>query len=184
MTAYLVWRGMRLETVGTWRGISSAVGLMGTFVYHISAKYMSYESTSMWSICFQFCCISVSFLSLWIENYDFFLVLFIGGVCLSRVGLWVFDIAITQLMQERVASDSRGVVGGVQQSLNAFFGLFSFALGLVFPDPRQFSIYVGAGYLSVGIATVLVLFGVFLPSRLSSYRYRYERVDNGVAPVS
>jgi iron-regulated transporter 1 len=170
---------MRLETVGTWRGISSAVGLLGTFVYHISAKYLSQESSGMWSICFQFCCISVSFYSLWIENYDLFLVMFIGGVCLSRVGLWVFDIAVTQLMQERVASESRGVVGGVQQSLNAFFGLFAFALGLIFPDPRQFFIYVGVGYLSVGLATIFFFVGVFVPSRLVS---QYESVGDSVTP--
>jgi iron-regulated transporter 1 len=84
-----------------------------------------------------------------------------GGVCASRVGLWVFDIAITQLMQEYIPSDVRGVVGGVQQSLNAFLGLFSFILGIIIPDPRDFPIYVAAGYGSVGLAMLSYTFGIY-----------------------
>jgi iron-regulated transporter 1 len=85
----------------------------------------------------------------------------IGGVCASRVGLWVFDISITQLMQEYVPAPIRGVVGGVQQSANAFFGLLAFVLGIFFPKPDEFHIYVTAGYVSVGIATLVYIFGVY-----------------------
>ena len=76
----------------------------------------------------------------------------IGGVCASRVGLWVFDITITQLMQENVPEKVRGTVGGVQQSLNSFFGLGAYAIGILKPNPNQFFILVGTGYFSVGIA--------------------------------
>jgi solute carrier family 40 (iron-regulated transporter), member 1 len=157
MTAYLVWRGMRLDTVGVWRGVSSAVGLMGTFAYHFSAKRTSLVNTAMWSITYQFVCISLSYFSLFIDGYSLSLTLLIVGVCTSRIGLWVFDISITQLMQESVEESVRGVVGGLQKSLNAFFFLWSFGLGIVFPDPKDFYIYVSAGYVSVGLA--LILFG-------------------------
>jgi hypothetical protein len=73
----------------------------------------------------------------------------------------VFDIAMTQLFQEYIPSHVRGVVGGVQQSWNAFSGLFSFALGIFIPDPRHFHIYVAAGYGSVGVAMLLYTFGVY-----------------------
>mmetsp|Transcript_22086 Transcript_22086/g.31056 ORF Transcript_22086/g.31056 Transcript_22086/m.31056 type:complete len:208 (+) Transcript_22086:444-1067(+) len=161
MTAFLVWRGMRLPTIGVWRGISSAIGLMGTVAYFYSTKYMSIASTGMWSIAFQFLALSVSYASLFVDYYNASLGMLIAGVCASRVGLWVFDISITQLMQEYVEDDVRGVVGGVQQSLNAFFALLSFGLGIIIPDPRDFFIYVGLGYGSVGVAMVLYGFGVF-----------------------
>lgn len=161
MTAYLVWRGMRLETVGVWRGVSSAVGLLGTFAYSLSMKHLSVTTTGMWSVTAQFLCLSMSYCSLFIKDYTTSLSMLIGGVCASRVGLWVFDITITQLMQECVDSDVRGVVGGVQQSMNAFFGIFSFILGIIIPDPRDFPIYVAAGYGSVGIAMLLYTFGIF-----------------------
>lgn len=161
MTGFLVWRGMHLETVGVWRGISAAVGLAGTFVYHFSVKRTTLVSTGMWSVVYQFLCISLSFASLFVEDYNLSIIMLIGGVCASRVGLWVFDIAVTQLMQEFIPAGVRGVVGGTQQSLNAFFQLLSFGLGLVFPDPRQFHIYVSAGYGAVstmnGISARLLL---------------------------
>lgn len=161
MTAYLVWRGMKLQTVGVWRGVSSAVGLMGTFVYHLSSKRMSQVDTGMWSIVYQFTCLSMSYAALFIEDYVTSMILLILGVCSSRIGLWVFDIAITQLMQEYIPDGIRGVVGGVQQSLNSFFFLLSFGLGLVFPDPKEFHIYVAAGYVSVGIALLLYALTIY-----------------------
>ena len=97
MTAYLVSKGMRLESIGIWRGVSSAAGLAGTFTYHLSAKKMSIVATGMWSILFQFFCISVSYASLFVEDHNTSLGMLIAGVCASRVGLWIFDLSITQV---------------------------------------------------------------------------------------
>jgi iron-regulated transporter 1 len=124
-------------------------------------KFCSVETTGMWSIVFQFFCLTLSYISLFVGDYNTSLFMLITGVCASRVGLWVFDIAMTQLFQEYIPSHVRGVVGGIQQSLNAFFGLFSFALGIFIPDPRQFHIYVAAGYGSVGLAVLLYTCGVY-----------------------
>ena len=167
MTAYLVWRGMGLDTVGVWRGLSSAAGLMGTFAYHFSAKRMTLMDTGMWSITYQFVCISLSYFSLFIDSYTLSLALLILGVISSRIGLWVFDIAVTQLMQEYIPEGIRGVVGGVQQSQNAFFFLLSFGLGFIFPDPKDFHIYVAAGYASVAVA--MILYAVKIYSKQSSF---------------
>ena len=99
MTAYLVWRGMRLETIGVWRGVSSALGLTGTFVYKFMStdKNMGQVDTGMTSVVFQFVCLSMSYASLFIEDYDASMTMLIIGVCASRVGLWVFDISVTQV---------------------------------------------------------------------------------------
>merc|ERR1719431_742253 len=43
---------------------------------------------------------------------------FLTGIILARFGLWVVDLTINQLLQEKVAEDVRGVVNGVQDSLN------------------------------------------------------------------
>ena len=149
MTGYLVWRGMRLETVGIWRGISAAIGLAGTFAYHLSVRRLTLVTTGMWSIVYEFACLSVAFGSLFVSNYDVSVVMLIAGAGTSRVGLWVFDITVTQLMQEFIPSGIRGVVGGTQQSLNSLFQLLSFALGIIFPDPREFHIYASSGYIAV-----------------------------------
>ena len=165
MTAYLLWKGMRIETVGVWRGISSAIGLLGTVVYRQSVHRMSLEATGMWSILYQFACMSVSSASLFVGDYDTSLSLLIGSVCASRIGLWVFDISVTQLMQQRIPEEMRGIAGGVQQSLQSFFGLLAFALGIIYPDPNDFVVLVGAGYTATGIATAVFTAGVFLQGR-------------------
>jgi Ferroportin1 (FPN1) len=157
MTGYLVWRGMRLETVSIWRGTSAAMGLVGKFVFHFaSTRNITLFSTGMWSIVAQFSCLSICFCSLFVmENYNVSMGMLIAGTCASRIGLWVFDITVTQLMQEFIPEGIRGVVGGTQQSLNALFFLLSFAIGIVVPDPQEFNIYVASGYLAVSNVVVV-----------------------------
>lgn len=85
----------------------------------------------------------------------------IGGVCASRVGLWVFDITMKQFFQECVDEEYRGIVGGLQNSLQAFFGLMVYVLGIIFPNPSDFYILVATGYVSVGIALFLYWIGFY-----------------------
>lgn len=161
MTAYLVWIGLDYGTIGTLRGVSSVIGLLGTVVFHMSSQRLGLANTGMWSIAFQFGCLSLCFISLGVHNFDVALWLLVIGVCLSRVGLWVFDLTITQHMQEQIPEEIRGVIGGVQKSLNSFFDLTTFALGLIFSDPGEFQIIVAIGYGSVGMAMLLYYFGIF-----------------------
>jgi len=65
-----------------------------------------------------------------------------AGIILARVGLWGFDLTITQLIQENVKENERGVFSGVQSSLNNFMGLIQFVLVLALPKPEQFGILV------------------------------------------
>lgn len=162
MTAYLVSRGMRMDFIGILRGISCAIGLSGTVAFQISAKAMSLRSTGLWAIILQFGCLSLSYFSLYLpEDSNTSLAFLIVGVCLSRIGLWVFDITVSQLMQESINEEIRGLVGGIQNSMNAFFGLLAFGLGLFFPDPSEFHVYVLSGYSAVGLAMLLWIFGVY-----------------------
>lgn len=64
-------------------------------------------------------------------------------------------------MQEHIPEGVRGLVGGVQQSLNSFFFLLSFALGIAIPDPQYFHIYVSVGYVSVSLAVICFAFGIY-----------------------
>lgn len=160
MTAYLVWRGMSDESIGTLRGISSIIGLMGTFAYHFSNRYYSLSFTGSWSIMFQFTCLTLCYISLFVPSEAASLAMLIIGVIASRIGLYVFDLTITQFMQQMIPEDIRGVIGGVQKSFNGMFDLATYALGLFFTDPSHFSILVATGYVSVGIAMCLYLWGV------------------------
>ena len=48
----------------------------------------------------------------------------------DRLGLWGFDLAVTQLLQTEVAESQLGVVNGIQGALQSFFGFGEFLLGV------------------------------------------------------
>jgi solute carrier family 40 (iron-regulated transporter), member 1 len=134
MTSYLVWVGVPLTVIGIFRSISSIIGILGTVAFHLA-------KTGMWSITLQFSCLSLSIMSFLFQNHMVFQTfLLVFGVCASRIGLWTFDLTITQYMQQLIPSHIRGEMGGVQNSLEGFFELLTFVIGLCFPNASQFGI--------------------------------------------
>mmetsp|Transcript_16347 Transcript_16347/g.26609 ORF Transcript_16347/g.26609 Transcript_16347/m.26609 type:complete len:549 (-) Transcript_16347:931-2577(-) len=163
MTAFLVSKGMSLSSIGMWRGFASTVGLLATCIYNQSTKHFSLQFTALWSIIWEFLCLSLTFASVFSTSTQVKLALLIGGVLPSRIGLWVYDIAVTQLYQQSVAETVRGQVGGTQMSLNAFMELLPYGLAIVCHKPEQFSILISGGYFAVGLAMLLYGFGFYMP---------------------
>jgi len=64
------------------------------------------------------------------------------GIILARFGLWMSDLSITQILQENVEANKRGVIGGVQNSLNSTFDLLKFGLVLLMPNQHMFGILI------------------------------------------
>lgn len=155
LSAHLLHRELSVEHIGLLRGLAAIVSLAGTWVFYWSPVTLRW--TALWSILYEFACLLVAALSLVSSNDALSLSLLIGGVLASRPGLWAFDLSVTQLQQETVPDQVRGVVGGVQQSLNAVFRLLCFALGLAFPE--NFTPYVLAAFGSVGLAVGFYLCG-------------------------
>jgi iron-regulated transporter 1 len=166
MTSYLLFRGMPMHLVGILRGIASAIGLLGTVVYSYSVGFLSLEATACWSVAYQCACLAVALVSVCLVSSDRTVeAMLVSSVSLSRIGLWVFDIAVTQLQQQEIPEHIRGLVGGVQHAMNALFTILSFALGFFFPDPHQFHYFVLCGFTSVFFAAMLFTVGMYIPRR-------------------
>jgi iron-regulated transporter 1 len=60
------------------------------------------------------------------------------GIILARFGLWIADLSVTQIFQEEVEESQRGVINGVQDSLNKLMDLVKFALVIFLPSPDTF----------------------------------------------
>lgn len=159
MIAYLLSRGMAMKTVGLWRGLSAISGLCGTVVYRHLRKRFSLVVVGFFSILFQCFILSIGIVSLFLPNEPDYsgttMALLIGSVILSRIGLYAFDISVTQLMQEHIPAPIRGAIGGTQQSLNAAFQIASFVLSMAFQKPSGFPVYATVGYLGTVLATAL-----------------------------
>ena len=71
------------------------------------------------------------------------------------IGLWIADLTVNQLQQERVPEDIRGRIGGTQQSLNQFFDMIRYILIIFLPNMSQFGFHVGLSVLSVFTASLI-----------------------------
>jgi hypothetical protein len=74
---------------------------------------------------------------------------------LASTGLWIADLTVNQLQQERVPEDVRGRIGGTQQSLNQFFDMLRYILIIILPEMSQFGYHVGLSVLSVFTASLI-----------------------------
>ncbi|XP_072274915.1 ferroportin [Pyxicephalus adspersus] len=68
--------------------------------------------------------------------------LLFSGVIAARVGLWSFDLTVTQLLQENVVESERGVINGVQNSMNYLLDLLHFIMVILGPNPEAFGLLV------------------------------------------
>ncbi|XP_062972341.1 solute carrier family 40 member 1 [Elgaria multicarinata webbii] len=68
--------------------------------------------------------------------------LLFAGVIAARVGLWSFDLTVTQLIQENVIESERGIINGVQNSMNYLLDLLHFIMVILAPNPEAFGLLV------------------------------------------
>lgn len=57
-------------------------------------------------------------------------------------GLWSFDLTVTQLLQENVIESERGIINGVQNSMNYLLDLLHFIMVILAPNPEAFGLLV------------------------------------------
>ena len=156
MTAYLVWRGVSQATVGLNRGLGACFGMAGTFLFpHIqrwSGSNTRAGLVSIWVFFFSLLPCMLAFLVLGeVRTSDYAL---IGCMILSRVGLWAFDLAVTQIMQEWTETHQRGLINGMQTASYQMFFVVIQALGMVVHNPADFGVLVVYSIMSVGAAAV------------------------------
>jgi hypothetical protein len=74
---------------------------------------------------------------------------------LILIGLWIADLTVNQLQQERVPEEVRGRIGGTQQSLNQFFDMLRYILIIILPEMSQFGYHIVLSVLSVFTASII-----------------------------
>lgn len=70
----------------------------------------------------------------------------LAGIIAARYGLWVSDLSITQALQEEVPEEHRGVIGGVQNSLNSSMDTIKFVLVIILPQQETFGWLIIASF--------------------------------------
>nr|VDC78287.1 unnamed protein product [Brassica rapa] len=155
MTATLEWKGIPTYIIGIGRGISAGVGLTATVVYPLLLSRLSPLRTGLWSFWSQWTCLLVCVGSIWVQKEKVASYMLMAGVAASRLGLWMFDLAVIQQMQDLVPESDRCVVGGVQNSLQAALDLMANLLGIIVSNPKDFWILTLISFATVSLAGVL-----------------------------
>ncbi|KAK3032881.1 hypothetical protein RJ639_037058 [Escallonia herrerae] len=136
MTAALEWKGIPAYVIGIARGVSATIGIAATFLYPILLVQQFEQEYGFNALFTQWICLLVCVASIWVQNSLISAYLLMGGVAASRLGLWMFDLAVIQQMQDQVHESDRCVVGGVQNSFQSVLDLMTYVMGLIISNPQ------------------------------------------------
>lgn len=122
MTAYAYSRGMREATLGGLRGVGAVFGIAATFCSSFFQRRIGLARTALLATWSQLLCLTMALASAmvaepWLGDcggspkgsaeYEYCaysrrreLVLLMTGVILSRTGLWLFDLTVSQMLQQ------------------------------------------------------------------------------------
>ena len=68
---------------------------------------------------------------------------------MAKFGLWISDITVTQILQEKVIEEHRGIIGGVQNGMNSAMDTIKFGLVVVLPEDETFGWIVITSFIFV-----------------------------------
>ena len=76
-------------------------------------------------------------------------------------GLWMADLSVNQLLQEFVIEGERGVVNGVQNSLNMLMDVLKFTMVIVAPHIQTFGILIMISFSFIILGGLCFVYHVY-----------------------
>eukprot|EP00007_Cunea_sp_BSH-02190019_P003776 CAMPEP_0174238264 /NCGR_PEP_ID=MMETSP0417-20130205/10713_1 /TAXON_ID=242541 /ORGANISM="Mayorella sp, Strain BSH-02190019" /LENGTH=671 /DNA_ID=CAMNT_0015317083 /DNA_START=130 /DNA_END=2145 /DNA_ORIENTATION=+ len=155
MTAYLASLGIANSAIAVFRAVASVSGILSTFLVPLLVRRLGVMNTGQLFLSWQaFCLVPAVAAFFFIPHQTLNLSIFLGGVVLSRCGLWGFDLAEVQIMQTLIDPSVLGLLNGTESALTKVAWLCMLGLGMVFPDPKQFGYLVGCSIVAILLALV------------------------------
>eukprot|EP00095_Tigriopus_kingsejongensis_P004721 snap_masked-scaffold931_size79642-processed-gene-0.3 protein:Tk04721 transcript:snap_masked-scaffold931_size79642-processed-gene-0.3-mRNA-1 annotation:"putative ferroportin" len=144
--------------LGALVGLSGVVGILGSLAFPALRRTLGLTETGVLGMGVLVVTLLASVISVWLPGSPFLstfrvdtnpdmdcsvpsyasVVTFLCGLVLARFGLWLADLAVTQILQERISANRRGALNGVQGSLNYLMDTFKFILVILLPAEESF----------------------------------------------
>ncbi|EAU90164.2 hypothetical protein CC1G_05702 [Coprinopsis cinerea okayama7 len=138
------------------RGVCTIAGLIGTLLFPLVMQRIGLVRTGSWAIWSEFACLIPVVVSLYVGSSErvtkistppWNAAMLFGGMALSRIGLWMFDLSQVQILQESLESHPRRTrLTSIQFIMQDMFDLAKYAITIGLAKPSQFR---WAGLISV-----------------------------------
>ncbi|KAJ3315684.1 hypothetical protein HDV04_002098 [Boothiomyces sp. JEL0838] len=160
---YLLSKNTDMLHISLARGISVISGLSSTFSLEKMVKKIGLNSTGLIAIWLQLFCVALALASFYVpltsEWQAMGVWMFLGGICLSRWGLWTFDLVQQQLLQENIPEDQLGFVSGTEISLQNFFQMIAYVFTIYWSSPVDF--WIPSHISAVAVLTAALSFSFY-----------------------
>lgn len=179
--AYLVSKSTNTMIISAARGVSVLSGILSTYTLQKLIGYLGLNSTGLLAIWYQFFCLAVVAVSFYFPPSWTFtsIAIFLMGICLSRWGLWTFDLVQRQLLQENVPSEYLGTISGVEISLKNMFQMVAYALTIIWTSPTDFWIHSHISAVAVlSSAISYTYFVLSVPTNPSEFEQLLPQEDS------
>ncbi|KAJ7157945.1 Ferroporti-1 [Mycena crocata] len=160
MLGYLKTLDFRDDFLAEMRGLCVVTGLIGTLVTVPLEKKLGSARAGSWSIWSMVACLLPVMASFYIfgPRNTLGAVLLFGGMALSRIGLWSFDLIQTKQLQDALASHARrNTLTALQFTMQNVADLLKYVLTMILSRPSQFRWAGLVSFLSVSSGAMVYL---------------------------
>ncbi|MFA5584487.1 MAG: hypothetical protein WDA09_09755 [Bacteriovoracaceae bacterium] len=140
--------------IGVFRALGAVFGLSATFIYPMVHQKKGTLKSAKFFILIQSLMLIFS-LIFFIMAEGWAKYLFLLFLLLSRIGLYGFSLAETQLRQVHIPINLRGRINGLSTSLNHSMTLIIYGMGIIFSETHEFVYLVVTSVVAVTLAALL-----------------------------
>ncbi|KAK9728370.1 hypothetical protein K7432_001158 [Basidiobolus ranarum] len=158
MISFLKWQGYSDSLLASMKAISAFTGVLATYLMPVVAKHIGVVRTGIWSIWSEVITLIPVVAAFLCPPTILAKTMLFGGMALSRIGLWSFDLSQVHIIQSSVANEDAGRINGLQHSLCNLFDLAQFGLTMIFYNPEDFIIPVVTSFVMVLLAALTFSF--------------------------
>lgn len=168
LTAFLTFKGMNGSSLAIFRGSCALMGFVGSHVGKMFIKNFGLLKSGRIALAALIATLgsSVAIFLSQLNNFNkndettFYLLAFSGGIVLSRIGLWIFDLVNTQLFQQYADGSRPSGVASTEMALCSLSEILMLGVAafLSVPIDSFFTVLVGSSYSAIILGSLIFLF--------------------------